>query len=118
MSFIKSPFFGELQESEIIAIKVADNRAETQSARFCPLIWRALKLCYDDIPEDLVNAYPNSHEIVDLYTHDLAKIPGWCKYARAVLKYNFGIIPNNVNNFENSYVIEKSNDIAKIANSV
>ena len=81
-------------EPEILAASVAQQGAATQSARWCPLIWRALALCYNDIPAELTNANPESHAIVDPVAQRLARVPGWCQYARAVLTHNFPSIPD------------------------
>lgn len=98
-----------IQEGEVIANKVSDLNASTQSSRWCPLIWRALAKCDKyNVPNELINAYSNEHQIVDKHTNDLKNLEGWCDYAYAVLTHNFNNIPSNSNDFESDYVINQS----------
>ena len=86
---------------------------------FCPLIWRALARCYNDIPEELTREYQaNVDQLVGGFSFDdlvvqLSGIPNWCQYARIVLTTNFGAIPNDSNRFDSDFVVHHSNKIAQ-----
>ena len=102
-----SQFEGLSPQGVKIAYKVMNPNVGTQSDRFCPLIWRALRKCGKHVPDDLYEGYPNDHDFVDGHTKELSEIPGWCDYAYEVLTHKFDI-PKNSNNFQNKYVIDKS----------
>ena len=105
-----SPIWG-VTEGEVLAGSVAVESAATQSGRWCPLIWRALALCYGNVPAQLTDAYPESHAAVDAAAAQLAAIPGWCQYACTVLTQQFTGIPSGSNEFSHSYVVEQSTKI-------
>ena len=116
--------FGELTdfmvpEGQYIAGLVSRQDVGSQSGTWCPLIWRALARCYNDIPEELTREYQaDVDQLVGGYSFDdlviqLSEIPKWCQYARIVLTTNFGAIPNDSRNFDSDFVVYHSNRIAE-----
>ena len=74
--------------SDVLAIidlsegSVADQNAATQSGRWCPLIWRALAICYGNIPAGLTGAYAGNHGVVGGKTKVSGKGTGGSKEPR------------------------------------
>lgn len=102
-----------ITEGEAIARAIVRNPQGIQSSIWCPLIWKALYRCNYNIPNYtyLNDKAPNNANDFDYNVTQLKNIPGWCKYAVEVLNTDFGTIPPNSNDFEDNFVISRSNEI-------
>jgi len=109
--------FGPIDErwgisaGEVFAQKVSRNVA-TQSGTWCPLIWRALSLCFPgEAPAELTEAYQNEVNQIPNFSESvtgLSQVPGWCAYGKKVLTHRFTNIPGDSNSFSSPSVREKS----------
>jgi hypothetical protein len=107
------PDFG-ITQGEIIADSVSklNPDAPTQSKVWCPLIWKALNLANYDVPRYWyqVELKDADYATFNNKVIELAKLPGWAKYAVEVLtsdNYNYN---ENDNSFESQIVITKANN--------
>lgn len=102
------PEFMVVQEGQAIADGIYDPTKDTQSDRWCPLIWRALSKCREDVPSRLTQVDENLAKFLEPSVERLSQLQGWCDYAYRVLTHNFGDIPENSNHFESEFVINQS----------
>jgi len=83
----------------------------TQSAIWCPLIYRALKYANHNIPNEWT-MYRTSFIKFNSLSEQLSKVPFWNQYAAYILMYYTG--PQYDNDFFADGLIEKSNEIRDV----